>query len=117
MSSEKLRATLPAADGQSSITTRHPASYQDAVTAAASVAEQWLADPLTHSLVDLLNHWMARMPGSVRTPFQEAFLMRLEQRLRAASTTRQALLEDADKERETVTSVASQQSVGRLDDE
>ncbi|PMU11723.1 MULTISPECIES: hypothetical protein [unclassified Pseudomonas] len=114
MEYEVRRAILPAADGQTSIATRHPASYQDAITAAASVAEQWLAQPLTHSLVDLLNHWMERMPGSARTPFQEAFLMRLEQRLRAFSTARQALINDSSHEKKSAASVIPQQSVEGL---
>ena len=117
MSPEHRCAILPAADDQPSITTRHPVAYQEAVTAAASEAEQWLAEPLSHSLVDLLNDWMERMPGSVRIPFQEAFLLRLEQRLRASSKTGQDQIDAADNESRSVVSAESQQSVEDLNDE
>ncbi|MFP3851252.1 LasR-specific antiactivator QslA [Pseudomonas sp. W5-01] len=117
MSPELRCAILPAADGQPSITTRHPVAYQEAVTAAATEAEQWLAEPLSHSLVDLLNNWMERMPGSVRTPFREAFLLRLEQRLRASSTAGQVQIDAAGEETISVVSAESQQSVEDLNDE
>lgn len=108
-------ATLPAADGQPSVTTRHPATYQDAVTAAACVVEQWLAEPLSHSLVDVLNHWLDRMPGSARTSFQDGFLMRIEQRLRASSTIHRVQINCPDKELEPTNHLASQQTVEGLD--
>lgn len=110
-------ATLPAADGQPSMTTRHPATYQEAVIAAACVVEQWLAEPLSHSLVDLLNHWLDRMPGSARTSFQDGFLMRIEQRLRASSTPHLAQINCSDKQLEPANQLASQQTVEGLDHE
>lgn len=117
MQSKTGDATLPAADGQPSATTRHAATYQEAVNAAASVVEQWLAEPHSHSLIDLLNHWLDRMPGSARPSFLDGFLMRIEQRLRASSTMHLAQINCSDTELKPANHLASQQTVEGLDHE
>ncbi|MGV8887079.1 MAG: hypothetical protein ACOH2P_03230 [Pseudomonas sp.] len=117
MADKSSFAILPAINDQPSIVTRHPASFQDAITGAASIAEQWMASPSKQSLVDLLDHWKERMPGSARAPFQEAFLMRLEQRLRTLAVTNQMGMEAPNKEMSSANSSDPDQSVGGHEDE
>lgn len=76
-------AILPAADGQPAIATTHSATYQAAIDGAADVVNTWLEAPAEQSLLDLLHEWLARVPSSAGEPFQDAFILRLQQRLRA----------------------------------
>ncbi|MCY1276074.1 hypothetical protein D9M68_310490 [compost metagenome] len=78
-----LYATLPAADDQPAITTTHLAAYQDAVDGAAVAVTAWLQAPAEHSLLEVLHGWLERLPGSTQEPFRDAFILRLQQRLRA----------------------------------
>ncbi|HCE5725376.1 hypothetical protein FA469_24080 [Pseudomonas aeruginosa] len=78
-----LYASLPAADGQPAVFTTHSASYQPAVTGAAEAVEGWLKAPFEQPLLDLFHGWIERIPCRVREPFRDAFLLRLEQHLRA----------------------------------
>lgn len=76
-------AILPAADGQQAVTTTHAAIFQDAINGGANVVEEWFRSPSESSLLELLQHWLDRVPGSARQAFIDAFVLRLEQRLRA----------------------------------
>ena len=74
--------TLPAADGQPAVTLRWPARYQEAVEGAGLVVEHWLAH-FDLPLVELLQGYRNRIPAHAFAPFEAAFFLRLEQRLRS----------------------------------
>ncbi|MES2820124.1 MAG: LasR-specific antiactivator QslA [Pseudomonadota bacterium] len=75
-------AILPAADGQPAVTTRWPARYQEAVEGAARVVEQWLVN-VDAPLINVLQHYRSSIPPHAFEPFEAAFFLRLEQRLRS----------------------------------
>ena len=78
-----LYAILPAADGQPAAVTTHSVVYQAAVDGAADVLNTWLGNPNEQNLLELMHERLDRTPGSAREPFSDAFMLRLQQRLRA----------------------------------
>lgn len=85
MNNATRRAILGPADGQPAMPTIHEAKYQAAVDGGAAFAEQWLAAPGQPSLPEQLAVFLNRMPGGAYQAFQDGFLLRLEQHLRAGS--------------------------------
>ena len=78
-----LYATLPAADGQPAISTTHSVAYQAAVDCAVDVLNSWLGKPNGQNLLELMHERLDHAPASAHEPFRDAFILRLQQRLRA----------------------------------